>query len=149
VFSRWLRVAEANSPFTLAQSTSSSSATICGSAVAAPCPISECGMRMVMVSSGSITIQAEISFAGIVSGLKGAVPSGIALARSGENTPSARPPPAESAVTTNWRRESDPRSGFSSPMDSSPRRFASPIEDALSPGGRGRFHPSRAKDEIG
>ena len=56
---------EANSAFTLLQSHSSSSATSIGSAVKLPWPISDLATRMITVSSGSITIQAVISGAGL------------------------------------------------------------------------------------
>lgn len=46
---------------TFDQSHSSSSATICARPVSVPCPISERAIRMMTVSSGSITTQALIS----------------------------------------------------------------------------------------
>src|ERR1700730_17967469 len=62
---------------------------------------------MITVSSGSITIQALISPAAAVSGLQGCVPRTAASPAPGIATPNAKPPVAVSAVTTNWRRESE------------------------------------------
>jgi hypothetical protein len=60
-----LRSAEAYSTFTFDQSHSSSSATIIGSAVMAPCPISLCGERIRTLPSGEMARKALISFVGI------------------------------------------------------------------------------------
>ena len=63
VFSRMLRLTEANSTFTLSQRHSSSSASSIGRPEPVPCPISAMQERNVTVSSGSITTQALTSLA--------------------------------------------------------------------------------------
>src|SRR3569833_1998566 len=102
MFSRWFRVGEAYSTFTLDQSHSSSSATIMGSEVIAPCHISVCGERMRIVPLGSIDRNALISFGAVAS------PYGVApmTAAPAALTLIARPPAAVKEATTNWRRDS-------------------------------------------
>ncbi len=94
---------EAYSTFTFDQSHSSSSATIIGSAVMAPCPISLCGERMRMLPSGSMARKALISF-GALSVPQACGPMLAASARPGNATLMARPPAAALEATTNWRR---------------------------------------------
>jgi len=84
----------ANSPFTLLQSHSSSSATSIASAVNAPWPISDLAMRMITVSSGWITTQAVIS---------GALCEARAPA-NGMAKPSVSAPPVAATLARNARR---------------------------------------------
>src|SRR5690242_10273349 len=100
-----LRLAEAYSTLTLAHSQPSSSATIIGSEVRTPSPISDWATRIVTVSSGSIRSHALASAApGGGDRSQGAGSSGAAPARPGNATPTASPPAAVRVVTRKWRR---------------------------------------------
>src|ERR1700761_3563124 len=121
-----LRLAEAYSERTLAQSQPSSSATIIGMEVSTPSPISALAQRMVTVSSGSMTIQALTSPAAAPwSPFQGLAPtSGAAGAKPGMETPIASPPAADIAATRNERR-------FSVsiwPMISAPGQFGGAVD---------------------
>ena len=98
-----LRLAEAYSTFTFAQSQPSSSAASMASAVAVPWPISAWGMRTVTLLSGSITRKAVISRAVLVpsariAGCRAARAAPAASATRG--TPIIRPPAAEAPIRT-------------------------------------------------
>src|SRR3954447_23163616 len=98
-----------NSVRTFFQSASSSSATSCASPVIVPCPISERAMRIVVVSSGSITTQTPIS----------RLPPPWAAAPRGTRSPKANAPAA--ALTRKSRRFSD---AMAEPLPSRPPAFA-------------------------
>src|SRR5579859_1234559 len=91
---RALRLAEAYSTRTLAQSQFSSSATIMASAVEVPWPISWCGRRMVTLLSGSITRKAVISGFRSWPSAQETLRRPFVAARTGK--PMANPPAAES-----------------------------------------------------
>lgn len=98
-------MAEAYSARTLVQSHANSSATIIGSDVKMPSPISDWATRITTLSSGSMRIQAFTSLASAGAALShgsGAIDS--ALATPGSMTPMARPPAADEVAIRKRRR---------------------------------------------